>query len=550
MAEPQREELEVDVAIVGGGPAGLAAAIHLVQEARRRGVEPPSVALLEKAPEFGAHSLSGAVIDPRGLDALIPDWRAAGAPVEGDVEAESFMFLTPRRAFRAPWIPPQMNHHGGVIVSLQKLAAWLAARAEELEINLFPGFAGAALLREGGRIVGVRTGDRGLDRKGGRKGNYEAGYDVRARVTLLADGVRGNLSQQLIREERLAEGRNPMIYAGGVKEVWRLPAGRVRGGVVRHTLGFPLREDTFGGAFIYEMKDDLLALGIVAGLDSPDPRLNLHELLQRLKTHPFVRSLIDGGEAVSYGAKALPEGGWWALPRLAADGALLLGDAAGFVNTMRLKGVHLAIESGIAAAETILDGLAADDLSAARLGEYETRMKEGPAGRELRRVRNFRQPYQDGLIVGALHTGAQMVSGGRGLYARHPAREDHELTQRLLAYKGAPRPDFVPDGKTTFDKMADVYLSGTRHEENQPAHLVVADPSLCADRCAREYGNPCVSFCPAGVYEMAQADDGGRRLQLNFSNCVHCKVCDIADPYGVIVWTPPEGGDGPRYKTT
>lgn len=548
MEQAERERLDVDVVVVGAGPAGLAAAIHLVRSARERGLEPPSVAVLEKASEIGGHSISGAVMDPRGLDALIPDWRERGAPVEGPVEEESMLFLGKRRAFRLPFVPGPMRHHGGVIVSLQRLVAWLGAEAEKLEIDLFAGFAAAALLVEDGRVVGVRTGDRGLDKRGRPKGNYEPGYDIRAKVTLLAEGVRGTLAERLIRERHLRDGRNPMIYAGGAKEVWKLPAGRIRGGRVWHTLGWPLARDTFGGGFIYEMGDDHLSIGMVVGLDSPDPRLNVHEKLQELKRHPFVAEMLRGGEMVAYAAKAIPEGGYWSLPKLATDGALLLGDSAGLVNAMRLKGIHLAIESGIAAAEVVLDALAADDVSASRLMAYDRRIRDGEVGRELHRVRNFRQPYQRGLLHGLAHTALQLVTGGRGLRERYPAVEDHRLTRPVAEF---PREDEVPapDGSLTFDKMADVYRSGTRHEENQPPHLVVVAPDLCVEECGKTYGHPCEKFCPAGVYEIVRGGEGPR-LHLNFSNCVHCKICDIADPYGVIYWTPPEGGDGPRYRLT
>ncbi|MDH3284933.1 MAG: 4Fe-4S dicluster domain-containing protein, partial [Acidobacteriota bacterium] len=316
------------------------------------------------------------------------------------------------------------------------------------------------------------------------------------------------------------------------------------------TLGWPLSSDTFGGAFCYGMSDGLVSLGLVAGLDSPDPRLNVHEKLQQLKTHPFFRTLLEGGDLVSFGAKAIPEGGYWAVPKLVVDGAMLLGDSAGLVNAMRLKGIHLSIESGMAAADAALDALADDDVSTVKLMAYDRRVRDGAIGQELYRVRNFRQAYQRGLWRGMLHTALQMLTRGRGISDRYPAEEDHRRTRRLRDYRNGAVTALELDGSYLLDKMADLYYSGTRHEENQPPHLVVLDPDLCAGRCQEEFGNPCVKFCPAGVYEMVADGDAGRRLHLNFSNCVHCKICDIADPYGVIVWTTPEGGDGPRYKLT
>ena len=558
-----REALEVDVCIVGGGPGGLACAIQLARRAKAAG-ETLSIALIEKGAAVGDHAISGAVMDPAGLDALVPGWREMDPPIEGPVTGEGMLHLTARRRFRLPWVPKTLRHDNGVLVSLGRLTPWLAGIAEAEGVDLFAGFPGAQLLfggnnggiGEGSGVRGVRTGDKGIDRTGQKRPNYEPGVDIRARVTVLADGARGNLTKQAVARFGLDAGRNPQIYATGVKEVWKLPAGRFPQGAVYHTLGWPLDLRTFGGGFLYGMGGGLLSIGLVVGLDSPDPRLDPHGLFSRFKTHPWIAGLLQGGEIVSYGAKAIPEGGWWSIPKPFADGLVLVGDAAGLVNVPRLKGIHLAIASGMLAADTVHEALRANDTTGRALAAYASRLEASPAGRELYASRNFRQPYQKGLIVGTFHFGLQMLTKGRGLRERYGAAADYQEKDRIgppttmPAGPPEPRREIAPvDGRMVFDRVTDVYHSGTKHEENQPSHLIVHDTEICRTRCASEYGNPCQYFCPAAVYEMVPGREGtGRQLQINFANCVHCKTCDILDPYQIITWTTPEGGGGPRYR--
>jgi len=559
MAEAQREELEVDVLFVGGGPAGLAGAIRLRRllkahnEAARAAGRPPlelSVALIEKGREIGAHALSGAVLDPRALAELVADFAARGCPLEAPVADDAVWFLSGKRRFVLPFVPPPLRNHGNHVASLGKVVRWMAGLAEAEGVDLFPGFAAAEPLLDGDRLIGVRTGDRGIDRGGRRKANYEPGIDIRARVTVLAEGPRGTITKVLVDRLGLDRGRQPQVYAIGIKEIWECPRGSLTPGRVIHTMGWPLDHETFGGAFIYHMADDLLDIGLCVGLDYRDPSLDPFRLFQRLKTHPAIRPMLRGAKLLGYGAKSIPEGGWYAMPRPYLAGGLVAGDAASMLNPMRLKGIHTAMKAGMIAAEVTLEAIVAGDTSAGFLARYEERFRASWAGRELRRVRNFHAGFRAGLLPGLVHSALQMATGGRGLVDPMPSEPGHERLRRLRDRPGGGGPaddGDRPDGVLTFDRLTDLFHSGTRHEEDQPAHLKVADTAICETRCAEEYGNPCERFCPAAVYEMVAKEGGGKRLQINAANCVHCKTCDIMDPYQIITWVPPEGGGGPEW---
>ena len=549
----ERETLDVDVLVVGGGPAGLAAAYRLARLSEEQGGEPLMVAVLEKARAAGAHMLSGAVLDPSALDELMPDWKSRGAPLDVPVRDDRIYFLTARRALPFPITPPPLRNHGHYVISLNRFAKWLTEQVEAAGVDVFTGFPGTELLYEGDRVVGVRTGDRGIDRHGERRPTFEPGVDIRARVTVLADGVRGNLTKTLIRRLDLDAGRSPQSYAIGIKELWDVDPDRLPAGSVIHTMGHPLRFEEFGGGFIYALPEGRLSVGFVAGLDYRDPLFDPHVAFQRFKRHPLVTGLLAGGQMVRYGAKALPEGGWHALPRCHVDGALIVGDAAGFLNSMRLKGIHLAMRSGMHAADVAFAAVREDDVSAARLSEYARLVEEGPIRRELYPVRNVHQSFAGGLFAGLLYSGMSLLTGGWWIRDPMPSHAGHERTRTVEQYFGgaaAPHPPSVPiDRELTFDRLTNVHYSGTRHDEDQPSHLLVADTDICRTRCIEEYRNPCTRFCPANVYEIVDADAGaGKRLQINASNCVHCKTCDIMDPYQLIDWVPPEGGGGPSYE--
>ncbi|MEW6052020.1 MAG: electron transfer flavoprotein-ubiquinone oxidoreductase [Candidatus Zixiibacteriota bacterium] len=552
----QRDVLETDILIVGAGPAGLAVAYKLGQLLAAHPETPkPEILFMEKGSYVGAHALSGAVLDPRGIAELIPDFAAQGAPLEAAVTADSLYYLSESGALKFPFTPPSLSNHGNYIISLNKFTGWLAKQVESVGVDIYTGMAGYDLLVEDGRVAGVQTVDMGLDKDGTPKSNFEPGSIIKAKVTVLCEGVHGSLTRHAFEKvPELLKDREPQSYLTGVKEIWEVPSGRIKTGTVIHTMGWPQPSHEYGGGWVYGMTDTLVSVGYCVGLNSPDPTNDPHMKFQRYKTHKLLRRILDGGTMLHYGAKTIPDAGYYSMPKLYHDGLLLCGDSAGFLNPARLKGVHLAIKSGIMAAETLLDAVKAQDFSATVLKGYADRFGQSWARSELWGTRNFHAGFSGGLIGGMFHGAMQIVTGGRGLFDHRKHDRDHTYMLKTTDYRKRfgrePVKESVKfDGSLTFDKVTDVYKSGTMHEEHQPSHLVIADYDICNNRCTEEYGNPCQHFCPASVYNME--DDptrpGRKKLQLTPSNCVHCKTCDIADPYQVIRWVTPQGGEGPNY---
>ena len=546
----QREQLEADVLIVGAGPAGLSCALHLanlIKKHNSSGAKPElsaeNIYVLEKGRELGAHQLSGAILNPKALAELVPGFEK-NAPLDTPVTDSAALIFTQKSSYRVPITPPPFNNAGNYVISLSKLVKWLGGIVESAGVNIFKEFGGADLIYEGDGVAGVITEDKGLDKNGKPKANFTPGYELHAKVTVLAEGPRGSLTKQLVAKKKL-DNINPQIYGLGIKELWEVQPGKIKPGYVAHTLGWPLSTKMYGGGWIYGLSDNRVSIGLVIALEYQDPHFDPHAAFQTWKTHPFLRNILDGGRLLRYGAKTLPYGGWYAMPRNYVDGGLIVGDSGSFLDSQRLKGVHLAMKSGMLAAETIFEALKSGDPSAKTLELYKDKIDHSYIKRELWKVRNFHQSFRNGLLDGFVLSAFQEITGGHGLIDPMPAHPGYEAYGQI---HGRPAPErFKGDGKLTFDRLTDVYHSGTRHEEDQPCHLKVSDLNICSTRCVEDYGNPCQYFCPAAVYEMVK-ESAGQKLKINFANCVHCKTCDIADPYQIIDWTVPEGGGGPNYE--
>jgi len=545
----EREQMEYDVVVVGGGPAGLAAAIRLKQRAAERGAE-VSVCVLEKGAEVGAHILSGAVMDPIALDELFPNWKELGAPLHTPVSEDRFYLLTENKAIYNPhWLLPDcFINDGYYVVSLGNVVRWLGQQAEALGVEIFPGFAAAEVLYdEGGAVRGVATGNMGVGKDGEPTANFQPGVELIGKYTLFAEGARGNLGRQLIERFRLLEGRDPQTWGIGIKELWEIDPARHKPGLVVHSAGWPLDNSTYGGGFLYHFEGNLVSIGLVVGLGYTNPYLEPFQEFQRYKTHPVIREFLEGGKRIAYGARAINASGLQSLPKLTFPGGALLGCDAGFLNAPRIKGSHAALKTGMLAAEAAFDAIAASR-SRDELAAYPAAFESSWLHDELHRARNFK-PYLDkGLVTGAVLWGIdQIVFRGKAPWTLHRTRADHEKLRP--AAECAPIDYPKPDGKLTFDKLSSVFLSNTNHEENQPAHLTLKQASVPVQVNLARYAGPEQRYCPAGVYEFVKADDGSDRLQINFQNCVHCKTCDIKDPTQNIVWVTPEGGGGPVYTS-
>lgn len=572
----EREQVPMDVVFVGAGPGNLAAALHLKNEIKKhdelvekgfkkaKKIGDLEIAIVEKGSFVGAHILSGAVMDPKAFRELMPDFINEGCPVDTVVTEDAFWYLTEKGGINAPIIPPPLKNKGKYIVSLSKICEWLGEKCEAAGINIFPEFPAAEILYdENDAVIGVRTGDKGIDKEGKKKPNFEPGVDLLAKVTVLGEGSRGSLAKQLMSRLGLMEGKEPQVFSLGVKELWEVPEGNFAEGRVVHTLGFPSDNRTYGGGWIYGMKNNVVSIGYVTGLDYEDPLIDPHAEFQKFKTNPKVAAVLSGGKMIKYGAKTINAGGYFTMPKLYADGVLIVGDSASMLNGQRIKGIHTAMKSGMLAAETIVGAFEHEDFSSNTLKHYDEKVNLSWIYDELHPVRNFHAAFQKGRWSALINTGLQFLT--RGMAWGFMPKEHHVPGyERMAKLNGAGvKGGFGPsdhlkddryanvafDKELTFDKVTDVFYGAVAHDEDQPCHLHVLDTEICATRCAEEYGNPCQRFCPAQVYEMEEnAASGRKELKISPSNCVHCKTCDIADPYQIINWVTPEGGGGPNYK--
>lgn len=566
-----RDTMDVDILIVGGGAAGLSCAYKIasdiekhnqqVAEGKIQGAAIPEqmIVVLEKGQEIGAHSFSGAVLNTKALEELIPNYKELGCPLDAEVIKDEVYFLGKETAFKFPITPPPFHNVGKQIISLSKFNRWLATQCESKGVNIFPGFAAVEVLYndKGDRVVGVRTGDKGRDKSGKPKANFEAGLILNAKLTVFAEGTRGSLFKQLSKKLNLREGKNPEVFEEGVKEVIQMPQGTVEPGVVIHTMGYPLSQ-SIGGTFIYSIPGDKIILGLVAYLDTKDPLLDPHRELQKLKQHPFIANKIKGGKVLAYGGKTLPAGGWYSMPKLYGDGFVVCGDSASMVDVQKLKGIHLAMKSGMLVAETALEAAKQQDFTSKVLKSYDEKVYESYIKSELYRVRNFHQTLSKGLFASLPLIAMQEITGGRGLFDNMKTHEDAKTTKKLTEIWGQEGLDHAynqlptPDGQLMFDKLGSVYLTGTSHDEDSPNHLLLQNGDICRTVCEPQFKSPCTHFCPASVYEMlpSKIEPTKYDLQINYTNCIHCKTCDIKCPFENIDWTVPEGGGGPKYSET
>lgn len=556
----EREVIEADFLVVGGGAAGLCAAYEFATQAQSLGISEPMIVVLEKGAEIGAHSVSGAVMNPVTVRKMFPNCKDQGFPIKAVCDFDEVRVLTEKMSVPLPITPPPFQNHGNWIVSLSEVNRWLAARCEEVGVNIFPGFAATEVLMEGDQVIGVRTGDKGLDKNGQRKSNFEPGIEIHSKVTLFSDGTRSPLFKRVAKKLGAREGKQIEVFEEGVKEVIQMPEGTVTPGRVYHTAGFPLQE-SMGGGFIYTSTNDQIFIGLVAFLDSRDPLLNPHRDLQRLKAHPWVADLIQGGQVIAYGGKTIPAGGWYSMPELSGRGWMVAGDSASMVDVQKLKGIHLAMWAGMEAGFTAAKAVKSESFKKPDgLAEYKERIQKSLVKKELYRVRNFHQTLSKGFLSSLPLIAIQEVTGGRGLVDPMHFEEDAKTTEPVVDVWGMDRSEIKAlkapdlDGKVFFDKLSSVYMTGTHHDEDSPNHLKLVDGSVCRDVCADKYNSPCNHFCPAQVYEMVPARDaklaeqGKFDLQINSSNCIHCQTCDIKCPFNNIDWTLPEGGGGPQYS--